>query len=533
MAGQDAYPVIYVRGFAGGTSGIDSATDDPFYGLNAGATHVRINGDGNPQFYQFAGPLVRLMEDEDYRVVVHGNQQAYLASAGNGTQPPNSIWIYRFYDPAADTFGAPAIPYDLPAAARGLLAFADLVRDKTGVPKVWLVAHSMGGLICRSMIQQICPDAGRDPSGVVDKFFTYATPHNGISLEVADLDITVPQIAPFGAKIFNRKVMYGYLTAHSVLGAVPDMPAGWDAREITGLDPARVFCLIGTNAADYGMVSKVVGPKSDGVVQIDNAYVLRASRAFVHRSHSGSYGEVNSEEGYQNLRRFFFGTRKATAALVNAQLPPSTDADVVDVWQAEVRLSVRGLPVLMTERTAAHYCPIELGKVVGAAAGNAPGPDDDVITGGQLEAAGPGAPVPLAMVFLLDPVRALRMQREDLEPGAVSPRCRYFLHVSVLHLEEKHGLFFWHNHLETMPEWEDTLIVDVGPGDDDPAEHVWAAWQTANPEVTSVRDPITAQPRGLVPDGEGALACTIDLPPAGLNLLGNAAAIRLTVEQLA
>ena len=89
MAGQDAYPVIYVRGFAGGTSGIDSATDDPFYGLNAGATHVRINGDGNPQFYQFAGPLVRLMEDEDYRVVVHGNQQAYLASAGNGTQPPN------------------------------------------------------------------------------------------------------------------------------------------------------------------------------------------------------------------------------------------------------------------------------------------------------------------------------------------------------------------------------------------------------------------------------------------------------------
>ena len=29
------------------------------------------------------------------------------------------------------------------------------------------------------------------------------------------------------------------------------------------------------------------------------------------------------------------------------------------------------------------------------------------------------------------------------------------------------------------------------------------------------------------------MACTIGLPPAGLNLLGNAAAIRLTVAQLA
>jgi hypothetical protein len=278
-----------------------------------------------------------------------------------------------------------------------------------------------------------------------------------------------------------------------------------------------------------------VGPKSDGLVQIDNAYVLGASRAFVHRSHSGSYGEVNSEEGYQNLRRFLFGTRKATAALVGFRLPASTQPDVVDVWQAEVRLSVRGLPVLITERTAAHYCPIELGKVAGAAtaAGNAPGPDDDAVSRGEPQASGPAALVSLAMAFLLDPQRALRMQRENLEPGTVSSRCRYFLHISVLHLEEKHRLFFWHNHLETMPEWEDTLIVDVGPGDNDPGEHLWAAWQSENPEVTSVPDPITDQPCDLVPDAGSSLSCTIKLPEAGQNLLGNDAAIKLSVEQLA
>ena len=131
MPNGSAYPIIYVRGFAGGTSGIDTATDDPFYGFNDGGTHVRVDGDNNPQFYQFEGPLVRLMEDEDYRVPMHGGQQAYLSRSADGAQPRTSVWIYRFYDPAADTFGAPAVPYDLPTAARNLLAFVRLVLAKT------------------------------------------------------------------------------------------------------------------------------------------------------------------------------------------------------------------------------------------------------------------------------------------------------------------------------------------------------------------------------------------------------------------
>ena len=67
----------------------------------------------------------------------------------------------------------------------------------------------------------------------------------------------------------------------------------------------HVFCLVGTDAADYdaalGLSAKVVGPQSDGLVQIDNAYVPNTPRAFVHRGHSGRYGVVNSEEGYQTF----------------------------------------------------------------------------------------------------------------------------------------------------------------------------------------------------------------------------------------
>ena len=42
---------------------------------------------------------------------------------------------------------------------------------------------------------------------------------------------------------------------------------------------------------------------------------------------------------------------------------------MLDVWQAEVCVSIRGLPVLLDDQTAAHYCPVELGDRAALALG--------------------------------------------------------------------------------------------------------------------------------------------------------------------
>ncbi|GII25016.1 esterase/lipase family protein [Planosporangium mesophilum] len=525
-------PIIYVRGYAGGTSGIDAQVDDPFYGFNGGSTHVRVDGDGVPRYYQFESPLLRLMLDEGYQLFVRGGQQAFLEACadGGGDVGPATIWIYRFYDRSATTFGQVPVAFDLEKAATQLLDFVNLVRRKTGAPRVNLVAHSMGGLLCRSMLQRACPAAApaeRDPgnpaatpedatpenyaASIVDKLFTYGTPHGGISFQAGGglLDWAMEVFGPNGADIFSPPVMYTYLTPGESNGGPPD---GWDPRDLVGFPPGRVFCLIGTDPGDYGagfgLSAKVVGARSDGLVQIDNAYVRGAHRAFVHRSHSGRYGEVNSEEGYQNLRRFLFGRYQVRIDLCDFSLPRDPDAEN-STWQAEVRLSVRGLPILMHEQSAAHYCPVQL--------------DREVVRHSDT----PDTPVPLITAFLLDPARA------GVTTGTTgSRRARYALGLRVLRLQEHHDTFLWGDHLEQIPEWEDTLIADVGTDDAAPDASVgtWAAWNSDVRQTIAATDPISAEPLKFSEDG-GTLIASVPLPPSGRYLFGDHARLRMTVSQ--
>ena len=493
-------PVVYVRGFAGRTSGINDAVEDPFYGFNLGSTHVRVGGSGEPLFHQFESPLLRLMLDHDYELFVHGGQRTWLEGEADGSVAPNSIWIHRFYDVSASTWGGNPESFRLEAAAEDLLDLIELLRAKTGAPRVHLVAHSMGGLICRCLIQKVIPervDAGESPPAdeVVDRLFTYATPHGGIAFDVGFgmIERLRDTFGIAGADIFGPDRMHEYLTA----GAAGSTPSGYRPQEMpdAAFPKHRIFCLVGTNPDDYdvarGWSSRAVGAKSDGLVQIDRASVPGARSAYVHRSHSGRYGIVNSEEGYQNLRRFLFGALTVEAELVGLDLPGRPDDGLV--WQVEVELAVRGLPVLMHQQVADHHCPITLDRPV-------------------------EAPVPLLTTFLIADADNRPDERTTV---------RYSLHLRVLALRERRGVFDFRDHLEQGAEFDDALVVDVGAVDDRLA--AWAAWTSGINVALRDYEPEGPPLEDEEPD-EGLWIARVELPSSAREILGSEAAVRLSVS---
>ncbi len=373
-------PIVYVRGFAMSRGEIDDTTADPFCGFNLGSTVYRAVPDRNrpPRKYVFESPVVRLASDFGYRDVYEDGYD--LLDPEWQANPKNvltrrSIVIYRYYDEASTLLGvAKTPPIETFAKKLGelLLKVRDLVCANPanelapGDFRCYLVAHSMGGLVCRAFLQN--PKLGSDAAlRCVDKFFTYATPHNGIDL----MGGNVPKWLGIGdVDNFNRDRMADYLA----------LKPAYKSSERVDLIPesrfpsSRVFCLVGTNRLDYeaafGASRTFVGHGSDGLVRIENATTkgLKANgqlgescaKAFTYRAHSGFFGIVNSEEGYQNLARFLFGDVRADIhvdfdeILLPAKVAAAQagGAKVGALYQVELLASPRGKLWYLTRRVA-------------------------------------------------------------------------------------------------------------------------------------------------------------------------------------
>ncbi len=358
MSTRQRYPIIYVRGYAMTKSEITETTSTPYMGLEYGSTKSRQAWNGAVRKVFFESPIVRLMK-LGYKDIYQDGLQLET-----GRIAPESIVIHRYYDVADPDFGTGKVP-TVEQAAKGLSDLILRVRDQVcrdGQMKpedfrVYLVAHSMGGLVCRCFLQNEAvgsPEARK----LVDKAFTYATPHNGI--EMAGMN--VPGFFElWDMDNFNRDRMREYL-------AIKDKKA--PANSLDGkFDPARFFCLVGTNSKDYavakGASRLLAGELSDGLVRISNAYVDGAPRAHVHRSHSGPYGIVNSEEGFQNLTRFLFGDLRVEGVLWVDDLPLPPIGLVRKLlgthvgYYFEVAVATRGaLDFDLTRRTIANNSAI-------------------------------------------------------------------------------------------------------------------------------------------------------------------------------
>jgi hypothetical protein len=484
-------PIIFVRGYAGTQKDVEQTVDDPFYGFNSGSTHIRVDEKENPQKFYFESPLLRLMTDHGYQPIVD-NQNVSNQIKRLSSQLHKTIWIYRFYDVTTPSFGSSSVVrQEMEEIASGLRKLIQNVKQTTGAGKVYLVAHSMGGLICRSLIQKIYPEKGEKAVDHIDKFFTYATPHGGIYFEVGSglLEELRDRFQLNNSDDFGPLRMYQYLTPR--VQRTDKLPDNFQLEKLQSLEsvfsPNRVFSLIGTNAHDYeegfGLARKTVGVKSDGLVQIDKAYVAGSHRAYVHRSHGGRYGIVNSEEGYQNLQRFLFGDIQVKLSLSNVQLKDLEK----NFYQMETRIALRGLPIPIYEQAIAHYCPI------------------------TQELTRTDKPIPLFTAFLIP--------RNSASDNNV---CRYALRLALHSFTKQETNWLRDSHLDQVPLWSDYLITDVAESNS--TYEARYSWNSDEKEPVNNLNPTSES-------SSGVYVAYVPLPERGQKVLGTKAAVRLEISR--
>ena len=362
------YPIVYVRGYAMTDSEQEETFHDTYYGFAATSVEKR---ESPPPIYftadMFEGQLIRFMKMRDY---------AYHDATNSGLEdcvehPERSLWVCRFYDEDV-----------LKGQLRSIEAHAEDLRKmicetiparlkacgvKLGAGmkdyKVILIAHSMGGLVCRTLIQNLLPAKKEKPADWIHRMVTIGTPHKGIELgRIPDfMERFVLRTAnPFDANIFDEKRMRKYLKLPAACE-----PHSLGAEDSTYAFPVkRCFCVIGSDHASYGAVKHVTGDFSDGLVKQDRAYVVagepnakgkysqeqKSYWANVHRAHSGRRGIVNSYESFENIHRFLFGDIRAEVFLENVQIQTDVQKKVNYFYDVEFALSIRNVPVYLHRR---------------------------------------------------------------------------------------------------------------------------------------------------------------------------------------
>jgi len=213
---------------------------------------------------------------------------------------------------------------------------------------------------------------------------------------------------------------------------------------------------------------------------------------------------VNSEEGYQNLKRFLFGDLKVEVRLLGLAQPDREDEIV---WQLETQLSIRGLPIVMHEQTTAHHCPVQI---------EWPPTGTDLVD----------RPEPLLTTFLSSRQAALNRAEARADSGPL--RLRHALRLRLISLQEHEGVFGFGQHLEQIEDWLDTVIVEIEPATGQ-YPRAWAVWNTSLPKAIRDWEPSDEERIDDTDSTAGVWRGVVHLPALGKAFLGADARLEFTV----
>jgi len=242
------FPIVFVHGHSVASGNSPEFSLDDFSSIQS-----KLQEDG----YLNAGILVYSGKDD------HKNGEWGLS--GN----PVSVRVTYYYDVYREEEEYSVVP----TKSEGLDTYAirlndviNVVKERTGKPKVNIVAFSMGGLVSRRYLQ-IFGDSS------VYKLITIGTPHNGISGNVAE----------FCPVVGESKECIDMQETSLFINRLND-PAKQPAE-------ARLFVIIGSGCLRNGK-------DGDGIVNVDHASlksIVGAQEFFVEGGCSGVLGNFHTD----------------------------------------------------------------------------------------------------------------------------------------------------------------------------------------------------------------------------------------------
>ena len=352
MSTIEHVPLILIRGFGG--LNVDDERQVAYQGFNEGTVYPHKRGEN----YIYEGLVLRylkshwryhdatnvvgyyaspVLDDAElpeplkalnpayfsgHRVVIDPGTALELITTPE--DPRRSLWVFRYYDLNERTFKL---------YGDALVRLIDFVRDLTALksrvpgekPPVNIIAHSMGGLIVRELVQVTLPALGRRADECINKIVTLGTPHRGISFQgIRDWKLTE---AEEELERFNPKAQADASNAWSYPNFAKHFP------------PERVLCVVGTNYRTYDARAATVMNRlfptpqeygwnynrSDGLVKQSSAQLPGAPRTFIHKCHGGYDSVVTARESFEAATRFFHGDVHARLHVASAQVKRGLD----------------------------------------------------------------------------------------------------------------------------------------------------------------------------------------------------------------